>query len=360
MAPQALLLVPILLASSGSGPGSGTGNSLPALAPKVAETRLFKIRQTVTLSDVPEDAGQVRLWVTVPADGAWQHVLDRKVVEAPAGWTLEAQPESDAEMVVATTAATGTVRVVVETTVARQSPVFDLTPSGGEIQAELFTGELTQDAPLMSVDEQVLELGRKACAGVTDPREKVVRLLNAVADVADHYSKDPTKPSCGRGAAEDCLTNGGGCCTDLHSLFIALARARGIPARLQMGYRLLEKNVGKEVDPGYRCWVEYFVPGYGWVSADIVEADAPDGPGRTRWFSGLTARRLWLNQGRDFVLEGAQIRERVNHMRLGYAELDGVPARVLPDGDLKPQLTRKVQFSELGTETSAALAAKAQ
>ena len=53
------------------------------------------------------------------------------------------------------------------------------------------------------------------------------------------------------------------------------ARARGIPARLQMGYRLRETNEGKEVDPGYRCWAEYFVPNYGWVSADIVEADAP-------------------------------------------------------------------------------------
>lgn len=50
-----------------------------------------------------------------------------------------------------------------------------------------------------------------------------------------------------------------------------------VSARLEMGYRLREPNEGKEVDRGHRCWVEYFVPTYGWVPADIVEADAPSG-----------------------------------------------------------------------------------
>jgi Transglutaminase-like superfamily len=143
------------------------------------------------------------------------------------------------------------------------------------------------------------------------------------------------------------MAHGGGCCTDMHSLFIALARARGIPARLQMGYRLKDVNEGKDVDPGYRCWAEYFVPGYGWVPADVVEADDPKGLGRTRWFSGLTERRLWLNEGREFDLAGRAAAARVNTMVIGYAEIDGVPARVLPDGDKPAQLTRTVRYDEL-------------
>ena len=108
-----------------------------------------------------------------------------------------------------------------------------------------------------------------------------------------------------------------------------------------------EANVGKETDPGYRCWAEYFVPGYGWVPADIVEADAIDGLGKTRWFTGLTARRLWLNEGRDFLLSADQAESQVNHMSIAYAEIDGKVARILPDGDLKPQITRVVSFEEL-------------
>src|SRR5262245_37377997 len=68
--------------------------------PRVLETRTYRIRQTVALKDVPAGSKEVRLWVPVPADGAWQRVLDRRVVEAPAGWRLEKQPVSDAEMVV--------------------------------------------------------------------------------------------------------------------------------------------------------------------------------------------------------------------------------------------------------------------
>jgi transglutaminase-like putative cysteine protease len=180
-----------------------------------------------------------------------------------------------------------------------------------------------------------------------------------VADYADHYSKDPTKPNCGIGDAGDCMTNAGGCCTDMHSLFIAMARARGIPARLQMGYRLREANAGKEVDPGYRCWAEYFVPGYGWVSADVVEADAPNGLGRTRWFTGLTDRRLWLNEGREFNLAGRAVTShRVNTMIIGYAEIDGVEARVLPDGDKKAQLSRTVRYTEVKPDAAPKVAAK--
>jgi transglutaminase-like putative cysteine protease len=224
-------------------------------APKVAESRTYRIRQTVTLADVPATAKEVRLWVPIPADGAWQHVLDRRVVEAPEGWSLVHQPECDADMVVVTTKGGGSPKVVVETTVVRESPKYDLAAyAGQELQPRLFSAEMRPDAPLMSAaDMRVSELATKACAGETNLGRKVVKLLDAVADVADHYSKDATKPNCGRGAAEDCLDNGGGCCTDLHSLFIAAARQQGIPARIQFGYRLKADKMDTEYDPSYRC-----------------------------------------------------------------------------------------------------------
>lgn len=262
-------------------------------APRIGDTRVYRVRQTVTLRDVPQGAHEARLWVPIPTDGAWQHVLDRRVVEAPEGWKLEKQPTSEAEMIVATAKGASTVQVVVETTVVRQSPVFDLAEkSAHEMQSSLFADELRKDAPLMSVDAKVTELASKACAGETDPRRKVVRLLDAVADAADHYSKDATKPKCGRGAAEDCMANGGGCCTDLHSLFIAAARAQGIPARIQFGYRLNAQKEDTDYDPSYRCWVEYYLPDAGWVPTDIVVADAGDASARAASYGTLDARRV--------------------------------------------------------------------
>ena len=325
------------------------GNGEPFKVPEVSETRTYHIRQTVALHDLPSGAREVRLWVPVPTDGAWQHVLDRRVVEAPAGWTLEKQPVSDAEMVVVRTSAQGKIQVVVETTVLRQSPRFDLaSPGPAEIQTALFAEELRTDAPLMGADQEVLELANAACAGETDPRRKVLKLLDAVADAADHYSKDPSKPSCGRGAAEDCLKNGGGCCTDLHSLFIAAARTQGIPARMQYGYRLKAEKEGTEYDPSYRCWVEYFLPGAGWVPTDLVVADSGDAKARASQYGTLDARRVWLWRGRALDLVPPQNGAPIQTMSCGWAEIDGVPVDVLPAADGTPsKLRRTIRFEEL-------------
>jgi hypothetical protein len=108
-----------------------------------------------------------------------------------------------------------------------------------------------------------------------------------------------------------------------------------------MGYRLQAKNVGTETDPGYRCWAEYFIGGYGWIPADIVEADAGEKTDRTRWFAGLTERRVHLNEGRNFDLPFKKAAARVNLMTIGYAEIDGKPVRVLPEGTKRHSLHAK-------------------
>ena len=329
-----------------------------ALGPRIAETRVYKIRQTVTLADVPATAKEVKLWVPIPADGDWQHVLDRKVVEAPAGWKLVHQPECDADMVVVTTKGGGDApKVVVETTVVRESPKYDLTAGTEEpLQAELFVAETRSDAPLMGVDPKVSELATKACAGETSIRKKVVKLLDAVADAADHYSKDASKPNCGRGAAEDCLAQGGGCCTDLHSLFIAAARQQGIPARIQFGYRLKADKADTEYDPSYRCWVEFFLPGSCWVPTDIVVADAGEATARAANYGTLDARRVWLWQGRGLELTPKQSSGPIQTMSCGWAEIDGQAVDVLPskDGKQPSKLSRTIRFQELTPKVAAA------
>jgi hypothetical protein len=342
-----------LAAASGSTGAASTNSDALGSAPRFADARLYEIRQTVTLHDVPADAREVRLWVPVPADGAWQQVLDRRVVEAPPGWRLEKQPASDGEMVFVQTDARSSIQVVVETTVARQAPVFDLAAEGpSDLQPELFAEELRKDAPLMAIDADVAALASKACAGETDPRRKVVKLLDAVADLADHYSKDASKPSCGRGAAGDCMKNAGGCCTDLHSLFVAAARASGIPARIQFGYRLKADKEGTEFDPSYRCWVEYFLPRAGWVPTDIVVADADEPAARAPRYGTLDARRVWLWRGRSLELVPRQAGAPIETMLCGWAEIDGVPVDVLPAADGTPsKLRRTVRFQDV-TESS--------
>jgi transglutaminase-like putative cysteine protease len=326
---------------------------------------LFALSLPISAAVLPNHSAppeQGRIYrVSIPDDDRVQEVLDLSIVSTPGPWRVEQEAEYGNRFlyVEAQNPSADAVEVVVEFTLRRDPVMVDVDPAKvgpiTDIHRRVFANEIRRDAPHMEVTDKITAIANEVCGSETNAAVQTHKLLEYVAAQADHYSKDPTKPNCGVGDANVCLDKGGGCCTDLHSLFIALARARGIPARLQMGYRVLEKNEGKEVDPGYRCWVEYFLPGYGWVPSDIVEADAPDGLGPARWFTGLTERRLWLNEGREFVLSPRQAGSRVNTMIQGYAEIDGRPARVLPEGELKPQLTRRVHFVEVRGDEPAAL-----
>ena len=319
-------------------------------------TTTYHVEQNVTLSEIPAGAKTVKWWISIPNDDRYQEVLDFNVVSAPGTWRTVTEPDHGNRFMLVEVAApaAGSLTTKVEFLLRRRSVFTEIDPAkAGPITDShrlLFVDEMRQDAPHMQASPRIVKMANTACGIETNIAVQARQLLDAVADYADHYSKDPTKPRCSVGDAGDCMTNAGGCCTDMHSLFIALARSRGIPARLQMGYRLREANAGKEVDPGYRCWAEYFVPNYGWVSADIVEADDPKGLGRTRWFSGLTERRLWLNEGREFDLAGRAVTgHRVNTMVIGYAEIDGVEARVLANDITKvpAQLARTVRYTEV-------------
>jgi transglutaminase-like putative cysteine protease len=324
-----------------------------AAAIGVLPSRVYHVRQTVVLNDISKEAEQVRWWISIPDNERNQDLLDISVVSVPGEWSIERDADRGNRFLYVETKAprSESLQAVVEFTLRRSAVSDRIDPAKvGPITDQhrrIYADELRWDAPHMQVTNDIRAIADEVCGGETNPAAQAAKLLAHVAASADHYSKDPTKPHCGIGSAVDCMTNAGGCCTDLHSLFISLARARGIPTRLQMGYRLNPKNEGKEYDPGYRCWVEYFLPGNGWVSADIVEADAPEGLGPERWFTGLTEWRLWLNEGREFQLRPKQSGGPVNTMIIGHAEIDGRPARVLPEGDLPAQLSRTIQFTEL-------------
>jgi transglutaminase-like putative cysteine protease len=324
---------------------------------EIVSSRTVDLTQTVTLRDIPAGAKRVRLWVPIPSDAANQRVLDRAVVDAPPGWRLVPQAEGRGDMLYVELAnpTSPTATVTVRATVERLGVAAPLRGMASDslaappIDANLFTDELNTRAPLMTADERAKALADKSVGDETDPARVAYLLLQAVADAADHYSKDSSKPTCGRGAAEDCLDHGGGCCTDLHSLFIAMARAKGVPARIEYGYRLMPQRADSEkpYDPGYRCWVECFVPGSGWIPTDVVAADAApaDHPNR---FGSLSDTKLWLWSGRSFELTPAADAGRIDTMISGWAEIDGVAVDPLPAKDGTPsKLGRTVQFRVL-------------
>ena len=294
-----------------------------------AEGRVFQVRQVTTLERLSADSGAVRWWIAIPGDDRFQDVLDLSVVSAPGPWRIIRDDERGNRFLLIEARADGerALSAVIEYRVRRSAVTIEVDPESVEelsdASRQALARELRRDEPHMEVTAEIQELADRVCGGESNPAREARLLLEHVAATADHYSADPTLPHDGPGDARDCLRNGGGSCTDMHSLFIALARARGIPARLQMGYRLPAASEGRSLDPGYRCWVEYFLTGYGWVPADIVDADAAGDPGAKRWFAGLNERRVWLHEGRGLALAADAVAPRVDTLRVGYADLDG-------------------------------------
>jgi transglutaminase-like putative cysteine protease len=327
------------------------------VSPNVIETRTIQITQTVTLHDVPEGARHVRMWVPIPSDAGRQRVTDIKVESAPGHWQL-VHPQSgkgDFVYVDVMNPKTGSIPVTVSATIETQGvhvPLENVT--GGSIQKELFEAELDTKSPLMTSDDRVKKLANEACGNESDIAKQVMLLAKKTGEVADHYSINKNVPTCGRGAASDCMDNGGGCCTDLHSLFIAMCRERGIPAKIQFGYRTLDKNDGKtDVDPGYRCWASVFVPGMGWVDTDVVASDSAGEDVDLRWGT-ISSTRVWLWEGRSFELSPPTSAGSVHTMLYGFAEIDGKPVEVLPGHDGTPsQLRRTITFNVLSNDRTA-------
>jgi len=74
-------------------------------------------------------------------------------------------------------------------------------------------------------------------------------------------------------SAEDVLDAGHGVCQDHAHVFIACARAAGIPARYVSGYLLLDDRTQQDAT---HAWAEAYVQELGWVGFDISNAICPD------------------------------------------------------------------------------------
>ncbi len=112
-----------------------------------------------------------------------------------------------------------------------------------------------------------------------------------------------------------------GNCTDFHALFISLARSEGIPARFDIGFPVPADRKAGSID-GYHCWVEFYLPGKGWVPIDASEA-AKHPDKRELFFGNQPTDRVHFTTGRDLLLTDAQLAPALNYFVYPYVEVAG-------------------------------------
>ena len=307
---------------------AGDSSALASLSPDAAT---FSVTHAITVP-VPDTGKTVRIWFPLPRDDSAQTITDVKV-EAPAGHK-KATDQYGNRYVYAEVADAGGKRIAITTsfTVTRREVNFAPDPAATR---PLTDAERQQYGNWLGSEQNPVLVAHK--------------LYDWTLDNVEYWVKAPARLKASPvGSSSYCLKNRTGNCTDFHSLYTALARASGLPARMQYGSLFKPTLDGVDKDASYHCWPETWFPEIGWVPNDVAVADiyvAPiaidaDNKDRVelttasgyrgpdpRWvdyyFANLDCRRVTWNMGRDLRLDPPTAAGPVNANPKGYVEIDG-------------------------------------
>ncbi|SDP14500.1 transglutaminase-like domain-containing protein [Desulforhopalus singaporensis] len=172
---------------------------------------------------------------------------------------------------------------------------------------------------------------------IVSGRTTVYAKAKAIYDwICENMYRDPDTRGCGTGDVCALIAAPGGKCTDIHSVFVSLCRAAGVPAREVFGIRQGKIDI-QDITGWQHCWAEFYLPGYGWVPVDPADVrkmmlkenltldDEKTDQYREYFWGGWDAYRVKLAVGRDIVLNPPQKSRPLNTFGYPYAEADGAP-----------------------------------
>jgi transglutaminase-like putative cysteine protease len=291
--------------------------TLSALA---QESRHFTFHYDFTVKNLP--AGKkVRIWMPAAQSDAYQEV---KIVSAkgdlPLKKTREARFGNEIYFAEIRGATQPELHFNIEYDVVRHERV-GLNPGGRVIAASLTSKERQEDLQpdaLVPITGIPADLAVKVTEGKTLPLDKARAIYDYVFATMKY---DKTGTGWGHGDVLYACDAKKGNCTDFHSLFIAMARSQGIPARFEIGFPLPADKHSAEI-AGYHCWSDFYVEGKGWIPVDISEAwKHPDK--KEYFFGSHDVNRIQFSMGRDLRLNPPQDGKPLNYFVYPYVEVDG-------------------------------------
>lgn len=287
---------------------------------RAAAWRTFEVTTKVNLSDV---SGPAKLWLPVA-----QTAGDYQKADAPVWSTdsktisMEKEAASGADIIKVEWTADGERSVEMTQRIAtRNRGAGDaMDASKAELQQALIS---TPSAPTDGIV-------RDTALKIVGARAKDEDKARAIFDwVVENTFRDANVAGCGVGNVKDMLESGyfGGKCADINSLYTALARAAGLPARDVFGIRVADSNdfkaVGRsgDITKAQHCRAEVHLDGQGWVAVDpadvrkvVLEEKLPlDNDAvkafRAKAFGNWEMNWVGFNSARDIVLPGNEIQQ---------------------------------------------------
>jgi transglutaminase-like putative cysteine protease len=279
-------------------------------------SKTYDATYTATVSGIPADAVRIKVWIPLPKTRSLQRISDLRV-DSPYKWQRGHDREFNNDFLYATIdrPASGDLVVPISFRVTRSDAVLAAVPPAKATRAELQRG--LQADRLVTLSPRIRKMADEITAGKQGTLEQAHAIY---LYVLNNMTYDKTKPGYGKGDTERACDIKAGNCTDFHSLFMSLARAKGIPARFVIGFPLTAKE---NLTTGYHCWAEFYVEGKGWVPVDPSEASkSSDANVRTAFFGNLDADRLEFTIGRDLKLN-PRTSEALNYFIYPRAETAG-------------------------------------
>ncbi|MFZ0146144.1 MAG: transglutaminase-like domain-containing protein [Candidatus Sulfotelmatobacter sp.] len=291
-----------------------------ALSALAQDSRHFTFHYAFTVRNLP--AGKkVRIWMPAAHSDAYQEV---KVISAQGDVPLKKTSESkygNQIYYAETNSAKPELHFDVEYDVTRHERVALGETAPRLVAVSLSSTEKHQDLQpdvLVPVTGLPADLAVKVTQGKTDQLDKARAIYDYVFTTMRY---DKTGTGWGHGDVLYACDAKKGNCTDFHSLFIAMARSQGIPARFEIGFPLPPDKHSAEI-AGYHCWSDFWIDGRGWIPVDISEAwKHPEK--RNYFFGSHDVNRMQFSMGRDLRLNPPQQGKPLNYFVYPYVEVDG-------------------------------------
>lgn len=308
-----------------------------------AKTRRVRFTYVAEVRDVPQAAREVKLWLPFPPNNDDQQISNI-AVRSDVPTSVNTDGEYGNQILSLAVQAPQPIRVELQFDVLRREHRNAAAAAGKPPAAPVAEKPVAQkidprwlkrDA-LVPIDGKVLELALATTRG----RENRIDQVRAIYDYTVSTLKyDKTGTGWGRGDIAYACDAKRGNCTDFHAVFIGQCRARGIPARFEIGFSLPTEQPAGPI-AGYHCWASAYVAEYGWVPVDCSEAQKHPEM-RDYFFGAHDENRVTFSTGRDLRLNPEQQGERLNFFIYPYAEVDGKPY---------DKIERKVQYENLPSQ----------
>lgn len=288
-------------------------------------TRHVRFTYSTEVRDIPSDAREATLWIPFPPSNDSQEISNIVVrSDVPTAVERELEYGNQALSLTVRDPNGKPVRVELQFDVVRRERRNAAAVARKRAQPppapEGINERWLQRDRLVPIDGKVLDLAREITRGHASPFEQVRAIYDYTVSTLTY---DKTGIGWGRGDFAYACDAKKGNCTDFHAVFTGLCRARGIPARFEIGFSLpIDKPSGEIA--GYHCWADCYVSGYGWIPVDCSEAQKH--PEQRGYFFGAhDEHRVAFSTGRDVRLNPTQRGERLNFFVYPYAEIDGKP-----------------------------------